>query len=135
MDMDMMTPRQTLFTLALAFILLAFVVELVRRRRLREEYSWLWVIASVVVVVLVGYPPLLAAIIAASGASKATTTIFMLSITFLAVVSVHMSTKLTENKSKTKRLAQKMALLAARPPAGTQTSDARNVGFAEATEA
>ena len=130
-----MTPRQTLFTLALALVLLFFVVELVRRRRLREEYSWLWVIASAVVVVLVGYPPLLAGIISISGASKATTTIFMLSITFLAIVSVHMSTKLTENKSKTKRLAQKMALLAARPPAGAQTAGARNAGSVEATEA
>ncbi|NLO05901.1 MAG: DUF2304 domain-containing protein [candidate division WS1 bacterium] len=125
MDMDMMTPRQTLFTLALAVLLLVFVVELVRRHRLREEFSWLWVVASAFTVLLVAYPPLLRAIIAASGASKATTTIFMLSIAFLALVCVHMCTKLTENKTKTKRLAQKMAILGRRDPAVSENIASR----------
>lgn len=114
--MDMMTPRQTMFTLGLAALLLLFILELVRRRRLREEYSWLWVLASGLLLILVAYPPLLAAIITISGASKATTTIFMLSIAFLAVVCVHMCTKLTDANIRARQLAQKMALLGLREP-------------------
>jgi len=114
--MTMMSPRQTAFTVVLALAVFVLVVELVRRRRLREEYSWLWVLATALTVVLVSWTPALEAVISLSGASKATTVIFMLAIAFLAVVCVHLCVKLTEVSSKTQKMAQKMAIMGKREP-------------------
>ena len=112
--MTMMSPRQAAFTVIMALALFIFVVELVRRRQLREEYSWLWVLATAGTLVLVSWPGALKAVIALSGASKATTVIFMLATAFLAVVCVHLCIKLTEVSDKTKKLAQKMAVMGRR---------------------
>lgn len=110
------TPRQAVFTVTLAVLLFIFVIELVRRRHLREEYSWLWLIASGITLLLVSWRTALYAITRFSGASKATTTIFMLAVAFLAVTCVHLCTKLTSVNAQTKKLAQKLAILDARQP-------------------
>ncbi|MGC9317122.1 MAG: DUF2304 domain-containing protein [Armatimonadota bacterium] len=128
--MSMMSPRQAIFTVSLAVLLFVFVVDLVRRRRLREEYSWLWVIASAATLLLVAWPTALRTVIAVSGASKATTTIFMLAIAFLAVVCIHLCTKLTEANERSKKLAQHVALIRRRetpasPPVASPESDKR----------
>jgi len=111
-----MSPRQAIFTVLLAAALLVFVVDLVRRRQLREEYSWLWIAGSGVLFVFLVWPGALNWIVNVSGASKATTTIFMLSIAFLTVVCIHLCTKLTQVNEQTKRIAQHVALLRARKP-------------------
>lgn len=111
-----MTPRQAVFTIALALAVLLLVLDLVRRRQLREEYSWLWVMAATATFLLVSWPGALKAITDLSGASKATTTIFMLAIAFLAVVCIHLCMKLTRTNEQTKQIAQKLAVLAARRP-------------------
>src|SRR5205814_10236621 len=41
-----MTQTQRIFALVASLGTLLFILELVRRRRLREEYSWLWVLTS-----------------------------------------------------------------------------------------
>lgn len=109
--MSMMTPRQAVFTIALAILLFVFVIELVRRRQLKEEYSWLWIVATGATLILVSWPAALRAIIGMSGASKATTVIFMLAVAFLAVVSIHLCMKLTEANREIKRMAQHIGIL------------------------
>lgn len=120
--MSMMTPRQAVFTIVLAVLMFVFVIELVRRRQLREEYSWLWLVATGLTLVLVSWPGALKLIIATSGASKATTTIFMLAVAFLAVVSIHLCTKLSETNRDVKKLAQHIAILRQRRPASAEAT-------------
>ena len=50
-----MPPKQKLIVALMAIGLLVFIVEVVRRRKLREEYAWLWILVGVVVPVLLGY--------------------------------------------------------------------------------
>lgn len=114
--MAMMTTRQAIFSVSLAVLLFVFVIELVRRRHLREEYSWLWVVASAGMVLLITWPAALRTVIHISGASKATTTLFMLTVAFLAVVCVHLCTKLTQATEQTKRIAQQVAIIQRREP-------------------
>jgi len=45
--------RQVVVFLALALLLLAVILELVRRRTLRIEYSWLWIAACLTTIVLI----------------------------------------------------------------------------------
>ena len=114
-----MTSRQEVFAVFVAVALLLFVVDLVRRRRLGEEYSWLWILASTTVLVVVVWPTALKAITVLSGAFTPTTTVFMLGILFLVVVCIHLCTKLTQANEQTKRIAQQVAIMRARAVAQT----------------
>jgi hypothetical protein len=41
-----MTPRQQVFAIAASIFIVLLVFELVRRKRLREEYTWLWILSA-----------------------------------------------------------------------------------------
>src|SRR3989442_1636035 len=61
MDM-LMTPHQQFFAVLTSIIVFFLILELVRRRRLREEYSWLWLLTGAAMIVLavwerLGYVP------------------------------------------------------------------------------
>jgi hypothetical protein len=111
-----MTPQQELMALGLAAALFLFVVELVRRRRLREEYSWLWLLASTAILTVVLWPGGLRAVTWITGSRTPTTTVFLLGILFLMVVCIHLCTKLTRQHNQIKQIAQQVALLRIRRP-------------------
>src|SRR5207237_7687439 len=68
---------------ALGAVLLALVVlDLVRRRRLAEEYSLLWVVASVGVAILGFSTPLLKAVTHALGILYEASTVFFFGLVF-----------------------------------------------------
>ena len=68
---------RTQVIVALAAVGLAlFVLDLVRRRRLSEEYSLLWVVASVVIAILGFTTPLLKALTHALGILYEGSTVF-----------------------------------------------------------
>ncbi|HLQ38933.1 MAG TPA: DUF2304 family protein, partial [Planctomycetota bacterium] len=52
LDLEPLPARQQLVAIVLAAAVLALVVELVRRRKLREEYSWVWVLTAVLLIAL-----------------------------------------------------------------------------------
>jgi len=49
----MMPLRQKIFAFMLAVIILVAIFELVRKRKLREEYSWLWIITGFSILLVV----------------------------------------------------------------------------------
>jgi hypothetical protein len=91
-------------------------VDLVRRRRLKEEYAWLWLLASVAILILMAWPAALVGLAAAIGATTEATTAFMFGIMFLVVVCIHLCTKLSRLDRQVKELAQEIALLNAQGP-------------------
>ena len=48
----LMSPRQKTLALIISTSLLILILELVRRRKLREEYSWLWLLTGLAILVL-----------------------------------------------------------------------------------
>lgn len=96
----------------LVAVLLALVVlDLVRRRKLSEEFSLLWVLASVGTALLAFWSGLLNAITRALGALYETSTIFFFGILFVLVVQIYYAVKLTALVQEVRRLAQESALL------------------------
>ena len=47
-----MLPRQKFVAILLAIGLIVFIFELVRRKKLREEYSWLWMLSGAAILIL-----------------------------------------------------------------------------------
>lgn len=108
-----MTPTQRAFAIATSVATLAFIVELVRRRKLKEEYSWLWIVTAVGMVVLSGWYGLIERLTHLIGAVTVTTTLFLFGLLFLLVISVHFSTVISRLTQQVRRLAQEIAILSA----------------------
>jgi hypothetical protein len=103
--------RAQLIAALLAVVVVLVVIELVRRRRLSEEFSLLWVIASVGAVVLALWTGLLTGITRAIGALYETSTIFFFGLLFVMVVSLYYAVKISALTQEVRRLAQETALL------------------------
>jgi hypothetical protein len=103
--------RQVVFFLGLTIILLAAILELVRRRTLRVEYSWLWIAACVTTIVLILRYDLLVGLTDMVGAVVPTSTLFFLCILYLALLCLHYSIRISRMTHQIKDLAQEVALL------------------------
>lgn len=102
---------QKLFALAVSAAIFLFTVEMVRKRRLREEYSVLWLATSLIMFVLVLKYKWLVTLTHFIGAALPTTTLFIGSIVFLVLLAVQFSIKLSRLSDQMKNLAQENALL------------------------
>lgn len=108
--------RQVIFSLVVSAGLLLVVVELVRRRRLREEYAWLWLLAAIgAPAVVVGFP-LLRQFTHLVGADEPVSILYFVALIFLVVVNIHYSTKISRLTEQVKDLAQAIALATAEKP-------------------
>jgi len=105
--------RQTIVFLGLSLVLLLVALELVRRRTLRVEYSWLWIAACLTSIVLILRYDLLVALTSLVGAVVPTSTLFFLCILYLALLCLHYSIRISGLTHQVKDLAQELALLRA----------------------
>jgi hypothetical protein len=112
--MESLTPRQTTFALVTSIVAFLFILELVRRRRLREEYSWLWLLTGGAMIVLVVWFQLLLGITALVGSVTPITTLLLFAVLFLFAIVVHYSVIISKLTTQMKNLAQELALVASR---------------------
>jgi hypothetical protein len=109
-----LTMHQTVFALITSLVIFVLVLELVRRRRLREEYSWLWLLTSAVMIVLVVWFRLLVVITHLVGAATPINTLLLFAVLFLFAIAVHYSVIVSRLTTQVKNLAQELALVSAR---------------------
>jgi len=103
--------RQQIFALIVGIAISIFIVEMVRRKKLREEYSWLWLLTSLGIIVLVIWYDLLVFITDMIGAVLPTTTLFVFGLLFLLLIALHYSVKISSLTDQVRKLAQKIAHL------------------------
>lgn len=103
--------HQKVFAIIASFLIMAIVVELVRRRKLREEYSWLWLITGMVIILLVIWYDLLVFLTRLIGAIAPTTTLFIFGLLFLMIISLHYSIQISKLSQQVKEMAQQLTLL------------------------
>lgn len=106
-----MLQQQKIAMLIMCFLIFFFILELVRRRKLREEYSWLWLLISGAMFVLVVKYSWLVGITKIIGASLPTSTLFLGAFIFLMVLSVQFSVRISRLDNQIKNLIQENALL------------------------
>jgi hypothetical protein len=103
--------QQQVFALIVSALVFVVVVDMVRRRRLREEYSVLWLATSAVMFVLVFRYEWLVGLTTLIGAGLPTTTLFLFSIIFLMLLSVQFCIKISRLTDQVKNLSQENALM------------------------
>ena len=104
---------QKIFALFVCLSVFLICLELVRRRKLREEYSVLWLTTSVIMFVLVLKYEWLVALTHFIGAKVVTSTLFLGSIIFLLLISVQFSIRLSRMADQIKNLVQENSSLRA----------------------
>jgi len=87
------------------------VIELVRRRRLRERYSILWLLTSVVILILASNRTLLDLLARAMKIAYPPSALFVVVFAFLLVITLHFSTVISRLTRENESLAQEMAIL------------------------
>ncbi|HZU96976.1 MAG TPA: DUF2304 domain-containing protein [Planctomycetota bacterium] len=96
-----------------AFVLMFIIFELVRKRRLREEYSWLWLLTGLLILALALIPEEVLVYVAKTvmGTPNPPSAIFFLAFCFMVLVCLQFSVRLSRMTEQVKTLAQKIALL------------------------
>jgi hypothetical protein len=106
-----MSVHQQIFALIVALSVFVVIIDMVRKRRLREEYSVLWLATSVLMFVLVFRYEWLISLTNLIGAGLPTTTLFLFSIIFLMLLSVQFCIKISRLTDQLKNLSQENALM------------------------
>ena len=107
----MITARQKTLALVVSGALLVLILELVRRRKLREEYSWLWLLTALAIMTLALRYDLLLTMTQLIGAVVPISTLFFFGLIFLMVISISYSVRISTLSLQVKNLAQKLTIL------------------------
>lgn len=109
-----MTLTSYIFGIATALLTLIVVVEMLRRRRLRERHAIWWLIAGVLALIVGIFPDTLTWAANLVGVSVPTNLVFFVSIAILFLVCLQHSSELTRIESNTRVLSEHVALQALR---------------------
>jgi len=103
--------RITVLAVLASASLLLYILEMVRRRRLREEYSILWLAGAVIMLVFSLKRDWLEWVSDAAGIYYPPSFLFLISMFFVLLILIHFSITISKLYQMNKRMAQELALL------------------------
>lgn len=112
-DLAPMLDRQRLVALVLAGAVVVLVFELVRRRKLREEFSLVWMSIAAIVAALAWDQELLLTFSRWIGSSSSVSTLFFGAVLCLFALVLQFSVRLSRLTHRHRTLSQRLALLEA----------------------
>ncbi|MGB2820511.1 MAG: DUF2304 domain-containing protein [Phycisphaerae bacterium] len=126
-ELEMPLTRR-LVPMVLAVIVVAATIEMIRRRKLREQYAILWLLASGVLVVFAIFPGLVVMLSHVLQVNYLTI-IVIACFFFLAMIVMHFAVVISHQAEQIRRLAERVALMQnelrrgrSSPPEDTQES-------------
>ena len=103
-------------SLIVSLLFVAYVVWLVRNRRLRETDSIVWILAGLAIFVLAVWVRPLVLITNLIGAKYPVSTLFFSGLIFLTFIALWMTTRISKLSEEVKELAQRVTLLSEEKP-------------------
>ena len=94
-----------------AVLFIFIVLELVRRNKLLEKYSMMWLVFSVVIILLASSPYAIIRLAQQLDIKYAPSLLFLLGVIFLIVYTLHITTVLSIQSERIVRLSQEIALI------------------------
>lgn len=98
-------------TTVFGILIVGAIVELLRRRRLREKYAALWLLTGLLVVALALFPGGLNGTARFLGIASGASLILFLSVVFLLAIAMHLSWEVSQLEEETRSLAEEITLL------------------------
>jgi len=108
---DILPPRQRNWVLLLSFGILYLTLDLVRRRKVREDDSWIWLLVGIMTFLFGTQYGLLKRVSRFLGIVLPTSTIFFFGQFFLMLLALQASMRNASLMDAIKNLAQHQALL------------------------
>jgi hypothetical protein len=108
--------RIRILTIGGALVILLSVIELVRRRKLKEEYSVLWVLTAVLTLLISIWFSLLRGVTDAIGAISPASTLFFFGLLFSLVLLLHFSVRISSLERRLTSLVQEVGLMSVEEP-------------------
>jgi hypothetical protein len=93
--------------------LLLFILELVRRRQLKEEYTVLWVLTGLVLFLLAAWEGLLRGVRNLIGAGSEASTLYFFGLLFVVALLLHFSVRVSRLERRVNSMLQEIGLLGA----------------------
>ena len=106
-----MEARLQLFSIAVGIVLLGIIFQLIRKNRLLEQYSLLWIASAVILMVMAVWQDLWVKISNLIGILYPPSTLFLVAIICGMVIALHFSVVISGLKRQNNKLAQEMGLL------------------------
>lgn len=94
-----------------SLVMFVLVLEMLRRKKLREKYAVLWLLVGGGSLILAGWPQLLALVSGWLGVQVPSNLLFAMSIVLLMGVALHLSWELSVVEDETRILAEEVAIL------------------------
>lgn len=105
-----MTVTSYIFGVLSALLTLGVVIEMLRRRRLRERHAIWWLVAGTLALVIGVFPDTLVWAAGLIGVAVPLNLVFFVSVAVLFLVCIQHSAELTALEAKTRTLAETVAL-------------------------
>jgi len=106
-----MSARAHVFVAIVCVLTIAFVLFLLRRRKLKSKFSLLWVTMSVAFMVFAAFPAVYERFSDLVGIEYTPTTILFVAVVFLFGIVVHYSWELSRQEERIRILAEQVAIL------------------------
>ncbi len=103
--------RIQIVALIVSILLILLIFQLIRRKKLKEQYSLLWFLTVAVILLLSLWDAPLFKLSRAVGIAIPSNMLFLLALLFLFGMALHFSLLVSRLTDQTKMLAQKLALL------------------------
>jgi len=103
--------RISIIAVLASAILLLYILEMVRRRKLQEEYSILWLAGGVIMLVFSLKKDWLKWASDAAGIYYPPSFLFLIGILFILLILIHFSITISRLYQMNKKIAQELALL------------------------
>jgi len=105
--------RTQLFVIGLGVLLLLFILNMVRRKQLREQYSLLWILSAVVLTLSAVFIDGVDRLAHAIGIYYPPAFLFLVAILMVLTLQFHFSTVISSLREQNKQLTQDVGILAA----------------------
>jgi hypothetical protein len=113
----LMNPIQYALGILGAVFTLGLVIEMLRRRRLRERHAVWWLILGVFALIISIFPEAIAPVASSIGFETPINLVFFFSLFVLFLVALQHSAELTRVESQNQNLAERLVLLELRTEA------------------
>ena len=129
------SPRPiSVFVILVAVAIAAIVLVYVRKWRLREEYSLLWLLLAAAMVLLASFEGIMEWAAARLGVLYPPSIMFFVAIGFVVVMLFHYSLEISRLSDQSRRLAQELSLLRSRLETEGKLAGRKPSGEAQASE-
>ena len=94
-----------------SILFILFIIRLVRKKKLEEKYSMMWLIAGIIILLVSLFPNIIVKISSLVGVYYPPSLMFLLAIIILGACLIHVSVVITKQNKMIVRLNQEVGIL------------------------